>query len=124
MAAFGRASEFAVAFEQAEIKVQQEAEFQRLKAAVERALAPPAAGAFLRKLKGKRLRVRQWEEILAARLLEQVDSELKGSGRKAKDLYESLPLSDQALIREFYLERVEKVDGALRRKFHTVYTMY
>ncbi len=113
-----------MAFEQAEIKVQQEAEFQRLKAAVERALAPSAAGIFLKKLKGKGLRVRQWEEILAARLLEPTDPELKRSGRNAKDLYESLPLSDQALIREFYLEQVEKVDGAVRRKFHTVYTMY
>ena len=113
-----------MAFEQAEIKVQREQEFQRLKGAIERSLSPAAAGSFLSKLKGKGLRVRQWEEVLAARLLEQADPELKKSGRHAKDLYESLPLSDRALIREFYLEQVEKVDGALRHKFHTVYTMY
>ncbi len=113
-----------MAFEQAEIKVQREEEFQRLKAAIVRSLSPAAAGAFLGRLRGRGLRVRQWEEILAARLLEQTDLELKRSGRNAKELYEALPLSDQALIREFYLEQVEKVDGALRRRFYTVYTMY
>jgi hypothetical protein len=121
---FGRSGDLAVAFEQAEIKVQREPEFQRLRTAVERALAPAAAGAFLAKLKSRGLRVRQWEEILEARLLEFADPELKRSGQKAKDLYQSLPLSDQALMRELYLEQVEKVDAVLRRKFHTVYTMY
>jgi len=39
-------------------------------------------------------------------------------------LYEALPLSDQAQIREFYLSKVEEVDAALRTKFHKLYQYY
>jgi hypothetical protein len=53
-----------------------------------------------------------------------VDSVLAGSGRSAKQLYGALALSDQALIREFYLERIEKVEPGLREKFQKVYRYY
>jgi len=32
-------------------------------------------------------------------------------------LYSSLPVSDQAQVREFYLSKIEEVDPALRRSF-------
>jgi hypothetical protein len=53
-----------------------------------------------------------------------VDSGLAKSGKSAKALYESLTVSDQALMREFYLERIEKVDTKVRQKYQKVYRYY
>ena len=50
-----------------------------------------------------------------------------GAGNKAgtaRTLYEALPVSDQAQVREFYLSKVEEVDPALRAKFHKLYQYY
>jgi hypothetical protein len=42
----------------------------------------------------------------------------------ARSLYGSLPVSDQAQMREFYLSKIEEVDPALRAKFHKLYQYY
>ncbi len=110
-----------MAFEQAGIKVEKEAEFGRLRGALERALAPGQAGKFLKKLESRRILVRDFEAVLEKRVLEEVDGTLAAAGRPAKELYQSLALSDQAQIREFYLVAVENVDPELRRKFHNIY---
>jgi len=39
-------------------------------------------------------------------------------------LYQALPLSDQAQMREFYLSQLETVDIALRHKFKKLYQYY
>jgi hypothetical protein len=39
-------------------------------------------------------------------------------------LYEALPVSDQAQMREFYLSRLESVEVALRHKFKRLYQYY
>jgi hypothetical protein len=39
-------------------------------------------------------------------------------------LYGSLPVSDQALMREFYLSQLEGVDIGLRHKFKKLYQYY
>jgi len=39
-------------------------------------------------------------------------------------LYQSLTMSDQALMREFYLSKIEEVDTALRHKFKKLYQYY
>jgi hypothetical protein len=49
---------------------------------------------------------------------------LAKSGKPAKALYESLTVSDQALMREFYLEQIEKVDAKVRQKYQKVYRYY
>ena len=41
-----------------------------------------------------------------------------------QQLYESLPVSDQAQMREFYLSKLETVDQALRHKFKKLYQYY
>jgi hypothetical protein len=39
-------------------------------------------------------------------------------------LYEGLPLSDQAQMREFYLSKLEAVDVGLRHRFKKLYQYY
>jgi hypothetical protein len=110
-----------VTFERVPIKVEKEQEFARLKGAVEQAFLPERAERFLKQLDRKGIRVRKFDAVLAQRLLENVVSE---AGFDAKQLYESLPVSDQAQMREFYLSKLEGVDIALRHKFKKLYQYY
>jgi hypothetical protein len=109
-----------MAFEQAAIKVQKEREFARLQAAVEQAFLPEKIGSFLKQLDRKGIRVRDFDAVLARRVLETAGE----SGLNARQLYEALPVSDQALLREFYLSKLESVDTALRHKFKKLYQYY
>ena len=113
-----------MAYEQAQIPVQQVEGFERLKSAIERIFGSPALGKFYRRLESKSVPGREFEKIVSLGLLEEADRELAASGKSAKQLYESLALSDRALMREFYLERMEKVDPALRKKYQKVYRYY
>jgi len=109
-----------VNFEQAAIKVEKAQEFARLQAAVEHAFLPQNAERFLKQLDRKGIRVRDFEAILAQRVLESVGE----SGLNARQLYEALPLSDQGQMREFYLSKLETVDQVLRHKFRKLYQYY
>ena len=110
-----------VSFERVPIKVEKEQEFARLKAAVEQAFLPAKVEKFLKQLDRKGIRVRSFDAVLAQRLLESVVGE---AGLEAKHLYESLPVSDQAQMREFYLSKLETIDQALRHKFKKLYQYY
>ena len=110
-----------MAFEQATIKVEKVEEFGKLQAAVEQAFLPGKAERFLKQLDRKGIRVRDFDGILAARLLEDVAGD---SSLKAQHLYQGLPVSDQAQMREFYLSKLEGVDIALRHKFKKLYQYY
>ena len=109
-----------VNFEQAAIKVEKAQEFAKLQAAVEYAFLPQNAERFLKQLDRKGIRVRDFEGILAQQVLESVGE----SGLNARQLYESLPLSDQGQMREFYLSKLETVDQVLRHKFRKLYQYY
>ena len=109
-----------MAFEQAAIKVQNEQEFARLQAAVEQAFSPEKIERFLKQMDRKGIRVRDLDAVLGKCVFEAVND----SGLNARQLYEALPVSDQALMREFYLSKLESVDSALRRKFKKVYQYY
>jgi hypothetical protein len=111
-------------FQQAIIPIQNETEFYTLKGAIDRVFSVPQASAFLRGLKQAGVKVRQLEKVLEKGLLERADPELAGSGRKARELYERMALSDRAQIREFYLVRLEEVDEDMRDKFAAVYRDY
>src|SRR5262252_1070363 len=113
-----------MAYQQAQIAVTKTEEFEQLKSAVERVLAPAAVEKFYSKLQSRAVNVREFERIAAAGVFEALDSGLKSSGKKAKKLYESLAVSDQALMREFYLERIEQVDMKVREKYRKVYRYY
>ncbi len=109
-----------MAFEQATIKVEKEQEFAKLRAAVGQAFLPEKVKQFLKQLDRKGIRVRDIDAILAQRVLEGFTE----PGINAQQLYQELPVSDQAQIREFYLSKLEGVDIALRHKFKKLYQYY
>ncbi len=109
-------------FQQAQIPVQKAEEFEQLRSAIERAFAPAAVEKLLKRIQRSGVRVRELEKALDAGVFEAVSA--VPAGKSAKQLYQALPLSGQALMREFYLERVEKVDAKLREKFQKVYRYY
>ena len=109
-----------VNFQQAAIKVEKAQEFARLQAAVEQAFLPEKAEKFLKQLDRKGLRVRDFDGVLAKQVLEGFSE----SGLNAKHLYESLPVSDQGQMREFYLSKLEGIAIELRHKFKKLYQYY
>ncbi len=109
-----------MAFEQATIKVEKEKEFGELKAAISRAFAPESVEKFLKKMASTGLRIRDFDSVLAKRVLEQVGA-LSGS---AKDLYAALTLTDQAQMKEFYLSKIEEASPELRAKYQKLYQYY
>jgi hypothetical protein len=110
-----------VSFQQGVIKIEKAQEFAGLRKAVEHAFLPEKAERFLKQLDRKGIRVRDFDAVLAQRLLEGVAGD---AGLNARQLYESLPVSDQAQMREFYLSKLEGVDVALRHKFKKLYQYY
>ena len=113
-----------MAYQQAQIAVTKVEDFEQLKSALERIFDSAAVETFYSKLQSRTVYVREFEKIVGLGLLEAVDSTLAKSGKTAQQLYESLALSDQALMREFYLERIEKVDVKVREKYRKVYRYY
>jgi hypothetical protein len=109
-----------MAFEQAAIKIQREREYARLQAVLAQAFRPDNIDRFLKQLDRKGIRIRDFDAVLAQRVLEVFGE----TGLNAQNLYETLAVSDQALIREFYLSRLEAVDVALRHKFKKLYQYY
>jgi hypothetical protein len=112
-----------VSFEQAAIKVEREKEFGQLKSALTRIFAPDRVEGFLRRLKSKGIRVRDFDLVLAGGIFEQLDEALGESGA-APTLYNSMAVSDQAQLREFYLSKIEEVDSALRTRYQKLYRYY
>jgi hypothetical protein len=68
----------------------------------------------------KSVRVRDFDGVLARKILESVVSAKVAAG----NLYNSLTLSDQAQMREFYLSKLETVEQSLRHKFKKLYQYY
>jgi GTP1/Obg family GTP-binding protein len=108
-------------FQQATIKVENEMVFSELRAAIDRVFTAPEVEKFLRELKKKDVGVRDFDAVLAGGFIERADAALAKAAKTAKKLWESLPLSDQSQIKEFYLVRLEQVDVKWRAKFATVY---
>ena len=114
-----------MAFEQAAIKIEKQQEFAKLQAAVEQAFLPEKVERFLKQLDRKGIRIREFEAVLSARALEGAEGgSAAGSSLSAWQLYQELPLSDQAQMREFYLSKLETVGIELRHKFKKLYQYY
>jgi hypothetical protein len=109
-------------FEQATIKVEKEKEFEELKSAIRRAFVSESVEKYLKKMASTGLRVRDFDSVLAKRVLEQVGAMEKG--KSANALYSALTLSDQAQMKELYLSKIEEVSPGLRAKFHKLYQYY
>ena len=111
-------------YEQAQIPVQKAEAFEQLRAALERIFSSAALEKLYGRMESKGVAAREFEKIVALGLLEKADAKLAGSGNTANQIYQSLPVSDQALMREFYLERLEKVDPNVRLRYRKVYGYY
>jgi len=109
-----------MAFEQATIKVEKQQEYGALQAAIEEVFRPQQIEQLLKQMDRKSLRVRDFDGVLAKKILETV----AGAKVNATQLYQALTLSDQAQIREFYLSRLETVEQSLRHKFKKLYQYY
>jgi len=105
-------------FEQAAIKVEKTQEYSRLQAAIEQAFLPNKVERFLKQMDRKGIRIRDFDGLLVQRVLD------GDTAQNSQQLYQSLSLSDQALMREFFLSKIEEVDTALRHKFKKLYQYY
>ena len=113
-----------MAFEQAAIEVQKKEEFERLKRVIERAFAPDKVQNLLKRVERAGVRIRDLDLVLARGVFERVDPVLADSGHSAKSLYDALPVTDQAQMKEFYLFQLEEVRPELRAKFQKLYQYY
>jgi len=110
-----------VKFEQGVIKVENAREFGDLKAAMEKAFSADRVAKYLKELDSRNLRIRNLDAVFAVDAIDRATGDKPGT---ARSLYGSLPVSDQAQMREFYLSKIEEVDSALRAKFHKLYQYY
>jgi hypothetical protein len=101
-------------FEQPVLAIENPQAFGEVHQAVETAFAKNNVAGFLKTLSGRGLRIRGFEDVLAAGLL----------GETARAKYASLGNADQGQIREFYLASLERVDPDLREKFYKLYAYY
>ncbi len=101
-------------FEQATIAVEDEKGYAELFARVETAFDPRDVEVFLSRVGRSKLRIRDFEGVLQRELL----------GKGAEGLYLALPVSDRALTRERYLQKVEAVLPELRQRYFKVYVSY
>jgi hypothetical protein len=105
-------------FTQAQIEVQNKQVFAELQHAIENALGL-YSNEFLQLVRRFGLRVRDFEPILRERVFEQLPG--AASSRPCEELFSELSLSDQGMIREFYLTRIEEVPTQLRAKYAKLY---
>ena len=108
-------------FQQAGIRIEKLDEFEQLRSALARIFAPAGVVGFLKLLQRKNVPIRDFPRVLREKLLEKSDVNLGRSGKTAQQLYDALPLSDQAQMREFYLTLLEAVDLPLREKYKKLY---
>ncbi len=101
-------------YEQAVIPIQDEPTFSEVKQAIDQSFAPTHVAKFLNNVSGAKLRVRQFESVLAHGFL----------GPQAQKSYAALGDADRGQIREQYLRHVEHVAPDMRQKFFKLYASY
>jgi hypothetical protein len=100
--------------QQAILTVSDPATFRPVQTAIEDSFSSHRVDGFLKSLKSANLRIRDFEDVLAAGKL----------GPNAAAGYAKLNNSDQGQIRELYLASLEKVDSSLRDKYFKLYAYY
>jgi hypothetical protein len=101
-------------FEQAAIAVQNVQGYTQLHSLLNSAFDDRDVEVLLTRSRRSKLRIRDFDGVLGHGLL----------GKAATTLYGSLPVSDQALTRERYLQLVESVSPELRQRYLKVYASY
>jgi hypothetical protein len=99
---------------QAPLEVENAPLVAELKAAIENALVA-RADEFLCLVKRFGLRVREFQSVLDERVFDQLPGQLLS--QSCDDMYRELGASDQGLVREFYLTKIEEVPAELRAKY-------
>ena len=108
-------------FDRAAIKIERVEEFGPLQRAIEEAFSAEKIERFLKSLYRARIRIRDFEAVIATVALE---TAMDRADFSARQLYSSLTLSDQAQMREFYLSKLETIDVPLRHKFKKLFQYY
>ncbi|MDR3738796.1 MAG: hypothetical protein P4L40_07230 [Terracidiphilus sp.] len=101
-------------FEQAAIAVQDEQGYQKLHTLLNAAFDARDVDVLLSRAQRSRVRIRDFESMLGRGYL----------GKEAQALYAALPVSDQALTRERYLQLVEAVPAGVRQRYFKAYAYY
>jgi len=101
-------------FEQAAIAVKDEQGFGQFHRLLDAAFDTRDVEVLLSRVTRAKLRLRDFAAVLQRGFL----------GKQAPALYEALPVSDQALTRERYLQLVEAVPQELRQRYFRVYAYY
>jgi hypothetical protein len=101
-------------FEKPVLGVEDGPSYDVVRSAIQTALAQASAGKFLKQVDGRRMRVRDFESVLAKGLL----------GQEAIAAYGRLGDLDRGQIRELYLGSIEHVAPELRAKYLKVYAYY
>jgi hypothetical protein len=101
-------------FEQAAIAVQNVQEYARFHALLDSAFDTRDVEVLLTRSMRSKLQIRDFDSVLGRGLL----------GKTAASLYGALPVSDQGLTRERYLQLVESVTPELRQRYLKVYASY
>jgi len=103
-------------FEQAKLAVGNEVAFAEAKALLEAAFSQANVEQFLKSVSKHGFRVRQFEQVRDAGLLERYRG-----GKSVAELWNELTGADQGQMREMYLTKLEEVAPALRLKFSKIY---
>jgi hypothetical protein len=111
-------------FQKALIPVERPEVFSPLQSTIERVFAVDRVEQFLERLAKAGVSIRNFQQVLDQRVLEFVDPWLKQSGQAARALYDALPVSDQAQMRELYLTALESVEQGVREKYAKIYRYY
>jgi hypothetical protein len=101
-------------FEKPVLGIEDTASHDVVRSAIQSVLSSNAAGKFLKQIESQRLRVRDFETVVAKGLL----------GQEAIAAYGRLGNLDRGQIRELYLESVEHVAPELRAKYLKAYAYY
>ena len=114
-----------MAYQQAQIAVTKAEDFEQLKSALKQMVDSATIEKFYSKLQSRTVYVREFEKIVGLGLWKPVDSTLAKWGRIwPGSCMKRSRVSDQALMREFYLEQIEKVDAKVRQKYQKIYRYY
>jgi len=111
-------------FQKALIAIENPEAFGALRSTIERVFAADRVERFLKRLVKRGVSVRNFDHVMDKHVFEEVDETLSSSGKTARSLYDSLPLSDQAQMRELYLTALESIELGLREKYAKIYRYY
>jgi hypothetical protein len=105
-------------FTQTTIELENPTLVAELKSSIDNALLTHP-NEFLHSVKRFGLRVRQLEQLFQQRVFEQLPG--RQASRPCEELYRELRPSDQGLIREFYLTRIEELPVEVRAKYSSLF---